>query len=442
LPSQSLTLKTATAHIDGRLGNRVRLTISGEQTAGMFASVAVTAFDSNGNSINWFDTNLDSTLDSSTGYLVPQAIPNETTFSFDVLIPLSKALVDWSQAKVSLYDRTDAVSNELSISVEEQPVRSSGQACDPAAKADRCQTGLECSASSSTCINHTGPSLSQVAYVTTSSGPLLVAAGSDNADDLIEMDIDFFDASGASVLVNLNNDSTNPQMASNFTEAGGIKIDDGTFAFQISPSETFTQTVKSVSFTPVDAVAKKGSSLTTSLVAQTSRGSGTPCDIRGFDFCAGNSACVPGLLGATNTCQPLGAAQPSACNAAPTLDPSTPALVVTGYNVGSSLWDPPTSCVSEIGLHKPETVIKLHLPSKVPSLTLTTDRRETQTDTVLYVASACSPSATQILGCNDDSGGNIASTLTLTNLAAGDYYVIVDSISIDGGPFALTLSTP
>src|ERR1700690_3979937 len=165
LPSASLTLKSASAHFDGRLGNRVRLSITGEQTASNFGSVAVTALDSNGNAINWFDTNLDSTLDSSTGFLVPQAIPNEATFSFDVLIPLSKALLDWSQAKVSLYDRADAVSNELSITVEQQPVRSSGQACAPTAKADRCPTHLECSASSSTCVNHTGPSLSQVAYI-------------------------------------------------------------------------------------------------------------------------------------------------------------------------------------------------------------------------------------------------------------------------------------
>jgi hypothetical protein len=443
LPSVSLALKTATAHFDGRLGNRVRLTISGEQTLGMFASVAVTALDSSGNSINWFDPNHDSTLDSSTGYLVPQAIPHEATFSFDLLVPISQALVDWSQAQISLFDRADAISNQLSVAVEQQPVRTSGQACDPASKTDRCAEGLECSATSSTCVSHVGPSLTQVAYVTTSNGPLLIAAGSDNAEDLIEMHIGFFDSSGSSVLVNLNNDSTSPQMASSFTETAGITPNDGTFAFQISPSETFTQTVKSVSFVPVDAVNKKGTSLTASLLPQPSRGSGSPCDVQGFNFCSGNSACVPGLSGASNTCQPLGSAQPAACKVAPVLDPSTKSLVVTGYSIGSSLWEPPTSCVSDMGLHHPETVIKLHLPAKLPSLTLSTDRRETQTDTVLYVASACSPSTTQILGCNDDiAPGNVASTVTLTNVAAGDYYVIVDTIRNDGGPFALTFSTP
>ena len=442
LPSASLTLSSATAHVNGRQGNRVRLTISGTQTVGMFASVAVTALDSSGNSINWFDADHEATLDSSTGNLVPQVIPNEATFSFDLLVPISQALVNWSEAKISLYDRADAVSSELSVAVDQQPVRSSGQACDPASKTDRCDEGLECSASTSTCVNHVGPSLSQVAYLLTTSGPTLLAAGADNADDVIEMKLGFQDSSGNPVQVNIDNNDQN-QLTSSMTETAGYSITDGTFLFHIDPATTFSEVVNEVTFVSADAETKSSSMLTATLVPQPSRGSGASCDYRGFNYCSGSAACFPGIAGATNTCQPLGSAQPTVCKAAQLLDPASNNVVVTGYNIGSSLWEPPTACVSDVGFDHPETVIRMHVTTQLPSLTLTTDRRETQMDTVLYVASACSPTATQILGCNDDIGpGNVASTVTLTNVAAGDYYVIVDSMTDGGGQFGLTWSTP
>ncbi len=258
LPSQSLNLTNATVHVDGRLGSRFRLTVSGEQTAGTFASVAVTALDRDGNCLAWFDADHDSTLESCTGFLVPQGIPNEATFTFDIIIPLSSELLDWTQAKVSLYDRADAVSNELTVEVQQQPERTSGQACDPTAEADRCATGLECSASTNTCVNHTGPSLSKVAYLTTSNGPVMLATGLDNADDVIEMDIGFFDSNGASVQVDVNNDPDHPLMVSTFTESGGITSSDGVFAFQINPSVLFTETVKSISFVPVQRGKQEG----------------------------------------------------------------------------------------------------------------------------------------------------------------------------------------
>jgi hypothetical protein len=82
------------------------------------------------------------------------------------------------------------------------------------------------------------------------------------------------------------------------------------------------------------------------------------------------------------------------------------------------------------------------VPTKVASLTLTTDRPETQTDTILYVIANCGSLDPTILGCNDDSkAGNVTSIVHLSNVAAGDYYVIVDSLSDDGGPFGLIAST-
>ncbi len=317
-PSASLKLDTVTAHVDGRLGNRVRLTINGEQGASTLASVAVTAFDSTGSGLAWFDTDHDSTLDSSTGYLVPKTIPNDATFNFDLLVPISAALVNWSQAKISLYDRADAVSNELSVSIEQQPVRSSGQACDPTSKADRCDENLECNASSSTCVNHTGPSLSQVAYLSTTDGPTLLAAGADNADDVAEMKLAFQDSQGNPAMVNVDNNDQN-QLVSSVTETTGYSILDGTFLFHIDPASTFSQIVNKVTFTAVDLGSHSSTTLTGTLTAAPARGTGASCDYRGFNYCSGNAACVPGTADGTNSCQPLGSAQPAACQAAPVL---------------------------------------------------------------------------------------------------------------------------
>jgi hypothetical protein len=418
----------------------VRFSVSGTQQLRALASVAVTALDASGNPLYWYSTKHDGRFDSPTGYLLPTSLPQEAEFQFELVVPVTNALLTWTQAKVSLFDRADAVSNELLVNVAEQPVRSKGEMCDPTAKADRCGSRLECSAASSTCLDHVGPTLTKAGYWTTSDGPLLVAAGVDHADDVTQVEIGFLDGSGASVQVNLNNDSANPQMASSFVETAGISTNDGQVGLQITPTQTFTDVVKAVSLVAVDAAGKRGDAITATLMAQPSRGSGMSCDVHGFDFCSGNSACMPGSAD-THSCQPITTAQAAACAAAPVVDLSKKQLVVTGHNSGSSLWEPAEGCVASTGMHHPETVIKLRVPAAVDLLTLSTDRRETLTDTVLYVISACGTSNPTVLGCNDDlASGNVASAVNLTDVAPGDYYVIVDSMSNDGGPFGLLVT--
>lgn len=438
--SESLTLASAAAHVDGRRGQDVRISVTGKQVASGLASVGVTALDAAGNPLYWVSTRHDSQFDSTTGYLVPQNVPTDTDFSFDVVIPFTNATLNWAQAKVVLFDRAEAVSNELSVPVEAQPLRKQNEACDPTSKADRCSTGLDCNASSNTCVGHGGPTLTQVAYLTTANGPVMLGFGSDNADDVKNMNIEFYDASGAPLQIDLDNDQNNPHKAYNFLETSGISAHDGSFSFSITPTETFSAIVKKVGLTPTDVSNISGGTLTTTLTAQPSRGSGQTCDIYGFNYCSGNAACSPGLPGVNNSCQPIGSVQGAACKDALTIDLGNPAtFLVTGYNRGASLWEPPSDCVSSLSPGQPESVVKLHVPTKTASITLSTNRRETQTDTVIYVITACGSASPKIFGCNDDgAAGNLTSFLTLTDVAAGDYYVIIDSASGGGGPFGLT----
>ncbi len=441
LPSEALTLTGVEARVDGRRGSRVRMNISGTQQPGALASVAVTALDSSGTPLYWYSTKHDGRFDSATGYLVPVSLPGESEFRVELVVPLTNALLNWSQARVSLFDRVDAASNELLVNVAAQPVKAKGDSCDPTSELDRCASELECSAGSRTCVDHTGPALTKAGYWTTEDGALLVATGVDNADDLKQVDLAFLDANGSPVQVNLNNDTTHPLMASSFTETAGISSNDGQIGFRINPSQAFAELVKAVNLVPVDVAGRRGDAISATLQSQPSRGSGMACDVHGFDFCSGNSACLPGVAGMDNSCQPITSAQSAACAAASVLDVSQKQRIVTGYNIGSSLWEPPAGCVGSIGLHHPETVIKLHVPLAVDRLTLSTDRRETLVDTVLYVVSGCGTASPSVLGCNDDfASGSPASAVNLTNVAAGDYYVIVDSIANDGGPFGLELA--
>lgn len=442
LPSESLTLATVAAQVDGRRGERVRFTISGQQVATGLASVAITALDAAGHPLYWYSTHRTAEFDSPTGYWVPDAIPTDKNFTLELVVPLTNALLNWGQANVALFDRRDAISNEILVPVQTQPVRNNGQGCDPASKTDRCAAGLECNASSSTCTGHAGPSLTQVAYLTTTNGVVMLGVGNDNADDVNGMNIKFYDAQGNPVDVDIDNDQTNPRKVSSFLETAGLGASDGVFTFAITPASTFSAVVKKVGLSPVDLVGVTGQAMTTALVSQPSRGSGQSCDIHGFDYCSGNSACSPGLPGASNTCQPIGSLQGKACSAAQVIDTSKPeSWLVTGHSQGSSLWEPPTDCIANGTTPLPETVIRLHVASKLATLKLSTDRRETQMDTALYVVSACGSASPTVLGCNDDGpAGNLTSELTLTNISAGDYYVIVDAASGGGGSFGLVAS--
>jgi hypothetical protein len=119
---------------------------------------------------------------------------------------------------------------------------------------------------------------------------------------------------------------------------------------------------------------------------------------------------------------------------------TTGALAAWGAARGTSLWDPPPGCalVSEVG--HPESLVTLTLASAVSTLTVSTAMPETNFDTVLYVLPGCPSTSSQALGCNDDTQG-YSSTVTLTNVAAGSYTIVVDSATSQAGQFGLSVTT-
>ena len=125
--------------------------------------------------------------------------------------------------------------------------------------------------------------------------------------------------------------------------------------------------------------------------------------------------------------------------AAPLLDPSRGPAQAFGTVEGVSLWDAPIGCVGNDAVGRPESVARLHLAAAVSELVLTTALPETDFDTAVYLIPAGAATSATALGCNDDEKG-YSSALTLSNVPAGDYTVVIESIQRRGGHFGLSVT--
>lgn len=88
----------------------------------------------------------------------------------------------------------------------------------------------------------------------------------------------------------------------------------------------------------------------------------------------------------------------------------------------------------------PEKVYALSLPVAVQTLVLSTNPPAGMTsfDTVLHVKDAAC-TATTDLGCDDDGGDGTQSLITMTNVAPGNYAVVVDGYSSNAGTYWLNI---
>jgi hypothetical protein len=215
-------------------------------------------------------------------------------------------------------------------------------------------------------------------------------------------------------------------------------VEGQTFSFVSSPATTFTQSVAKITATAYDALGNAGSTVAATLSAQPLSPSAQTCDPHGLVGCYQGYACSPGIMGVKNLCGGLAALQATKCAAAPHAS-NDGVLAGWGSAAGASLWDPPAGCAFGSETNRPESLVALTLSRAVSTLTLSTALPETTFDTVLYVLPTCATTSSTALGCNDDADG-FASTLTLQDVAAGTYYVVVDSATDEGGQFGLSLS--
>jgi hypothetical protein len=146
--------------------------------------------------------------------------------------------------------------------------------------------------------------------------------------------------------------------------------------------------------------------------------------------------------GSASKCTALSTARTNACMAAMVLDPANGITSVRGAVTTTSLWDSPVGCAGGDAHAQPDAVVKLILAADAGTVTLSTDSNFTGFDTELFALQTCADAPSVFdprtpgsmdFWCDDSqlaSNGDVISpkaVLTLRNLTAGTYYIVVDS---------------
>lgn len=276
--------------------------------------------------------------------------------------------------------------------------------------------------------------MTELAYFRDPAGPRMLIAGSAASGTLSLIRIAFLDAAGQPLTVDTDGDGTPDTQA--FDLPAHDAPANGLFLVENQSAAGFEQVVPQISASAVSTLGATTAALSAVISDPPSRAVGETCDYRGFDACAANLVCYPGLAGEQNQCAQSAASRATECASAPVLDPDQ-SPQVSGAVAGASLWDAPSGCLPNDVVGRPEMVIQLHLATAATSLTLHTV--DADFDAAIYALSACQSTREQALGCNDDGddGTNHAS-LTLTNLPAGDSFVIVEAVQKIGGKFTIS----
>lgn len=426
----------------GRFGEDVRFIVRTSDVDGDAATLRTAFLDASGEPVLLYDYDADGELESNvleSPFLIPIVGPAEA----DGLVILRGFLADHAdvaRVELTVLDSTGLASSSTTVDVTPQTVAALGEPCDPTFVEIRCEDGLGCpSAVPAVCVEGQTPTLTRTAFYGDLGTAAVLVEGADADDDVASITIQFRDATGASVTLDLDGDGT--AESSEFEADARGASSGGTFFYRFDVSDAFVEDVAQVAVFARDRGDHTSEMSTTSVVDAPTRRSGQSCDPLGFDRCT-SSVCTPGTVGVDNTCTAYGTARTMECSAATSVDLFA-STSVTGVASGPSLWDAPAGCSANDPTGRPEGVVHLHLGDTAPHLRLSTDNAYTTFDTTVYVISACDATPA-LVWCLDDTAGierSWLSRLELTDVPAGDYYVIVDSFSAAGGRFQLDITS-
>jgi hypothetical protein len=346
------------------------------------------------------------------------------------------------RARFTVVDDRGNTSTTLETDVVMQPVLALGQQCDVNYIENRCMDGLGCKGTLPTsCQMGERPVIGKAGYYSDELGRRVLIEGTDPDDDVNGYKIEFLDAMGQAVQVDLDGDLGDMPAVGFMEEKIEVTAGGGRFFFRFDPSEFFTDAVKRVRLTVTDLgnnmsaqVVKtlNDTDITPSSTGAKIVGTGQECDQRGFDRCATTAVCTTANASATKTtCVALNSARMRYCQSALVLDPFKGITQVRGEVKDPSLWDAPVGCATNDPKLQADNVVKLVLSRPVSRLVLSTSNPYTSFDTSLYVLTSCT-AAPNITWCADDQPGAAANAsravLEITGpVPAQDYYVVVDS---------------
>lgn len=426
-------LENAQAFQTGRQGDELLLEATLKDSDGDARSVRATFLDSGGAPMNFFDSNGDGTVDAAEGP-IPFGVSTQKSISVTAKwtqVPLGRRP---SKIRLEAKDAAGQSSTQVEAVVHEQTLKQLGEACDKTLRLDRCAPGEGCKGTPSVCSEGSAPSVVRASYIQVDVAAAVLVEGLDEDWDGEKVKVEFLDAQGMSVALDLDNDGTpdsSSLVVNQVQQLGG-----GKFFARMDATETFRAAVKQVQVVAIDSAKRESMGKRASLGSAPTKSGGATCDPLGFDACVGGTVCDPGVPNVANVCTAAASVRGVQCQQAPVLEPQSGKSTVTLNAAGASLWDPPTVCsTSQKG--RPEGVVMLKVNSTA-TISLSTQNPGTSFDTVLYVMKSCTD--TTVVDCNDDVGMSSQSKLTLTSMAPGLYLVVIDSWTSEGGAIELTAS--
>jgi hypothetical protein len=432
-------LDSVSAQVSGRQGRDLLVSLRGRDRDGDVLYAHLSFLSASGAPVAAADLDRDGVLDTEGLTTFDAPVHGQTDLTATVTLENAIFMApEVATVIVALEDATGQRSSELTAAVLPQPTIPFGGSCDATGALNRCQSPFSCRGAPATCQEAVAPTLTKVAYQRHEAGPRILVAGEDPDDDVQRLVLEFLSAQGAPITVDLDNDGS-PE-ASSLDIAIPTASAGGAFFAAVFPAPGFEEQVPRVAVTVLDVGNRESNRLAASLSNIPQKGAGQACDPRGFDRCREGFSCLLNAAGTATTCQAVGAAITAACDAAPVLDPVAGPTSTFVTAAGEGLWDPPEGCAAQDPTGRPDAVVKLRLATSVPALTVTTRRPGTTFDTIVYVLPACTSTPLAPLGCNDDDRPATSSTLRLENLAAGEYAIVIDAWSAEGGTAEVAVS--
>jgi hypothetical protein len=437
--AKNLALSAVSFKNVGRYGEALRVAVKGADTGKQTSAMFVRFVDSADQPVIALDTDWDGAPDAAERrFHFDTSTLGQASFIGSVVIqgvfsPSSKI----AKVIVSLVDEAGGRSASMAQAITLQATRAEGEACDPNKVVDRCADGLGCGgAPSSTCLAGVAPVVSRIGYFG-GNAPRMVFQGSEPDEDIDEVAIEFLDAAGNPKSVNLGTDD-DPSMGSGLTLDAKLGVEGTSFSVVSTPIKGFEQQAPKIAATVSDGHGHRSTRAVAAASSMPVRGVGQVCDWAGFDACSAGNVCSPGLPTTENKCASAAPLRASRCSAGPILEPSKGIKQAFGTTAGASLWDAPSGCVGNDATGRPESTVRLRLATAAPTLVITTALPETDFDTAVYLLPGCPASSAAALGCNDDERGT-SSTLTLKNVPAGDYTIVVESVKPRAGRFGVSV---
>lgn len=436
-------LQEAEARMSGRYGLDLWISLRGSDADADATALWMRYLDDQNEPVPYLDSDDDGILDVADAVMpfdepihgLPEFSASFTDSGFFVA-PGAIAKIE-----IALEDAAGHRSNTQTLNFIEQPVLGFGDTCDPTHRRDRCESGFGCRGEPATCLEGLPPTITRFAYLSNHDERRILVEGNEPDDDMYAVHLEFFDENDEAAYIDLDGDGTTDTAT---FDAFPVVNEFGSYFVELYPITTSVSQVVRIAATPVDAFGNEGERVVTELDEILERDWNQGCDPRGFDVCTSMATCVPGVVGASNKCGAPNQARQGQCEDAVTLYAPDGNLEHYGYSNGTSLWEPSSDCVNESGFDAPEEVVILELSRGLPSLTLSTDFPNTDFDTVLYVMEGICPAPganARYLGCVDDSAEGLRSTLSLSNVPAGQYLVIVDAYGSRGGNYRLSVTT-